>query len=73
VKRNDEQYAADYAVIEQDLTDAQELEFDAYCGFMADYGIKLRELAAKHPYPDGSFIHLRTYADRYLEGLHADE
>lgn len=73
MKRRDEQYADDYAVIEQDLTEAQELEFGAYCGFMADYGIKLRELAAKHPFPDGAFIHLRTYADDFLDELHAEK
>jgi hypothetical protein len=73
VKRRDEQYAADYAVIEQDLTEAQELEFGAYCGFMADYGIKLRELAAKHSFPDGAFMHLRTYADDFLDRLNAEE
>jgi hypothetical protein len=70
VKKNDEQYAADYAVIEQDLTEAQELEFGPYAGFLADYGLRLRKLAAKHPFPDGAFVHLRTYADHFLDQLH---
>lgn len=73
MNRNDEQYSADYAAIEQDLIAAQELEFGAYAGFLAHYGIKLRGLADKHPFPDGAFIHLRTYADDFLEELHERE
>jgi hypothetical protein len=73
MRRRDEQYAADYAVIEQDLIKAQKLEFGPYAGFLADYGIKLRELAAKHPHPDGAFIHLRTNADEFLEKLHGEK
>lgn len=72
MKRKDEQYAADYAVIEEELTAAQVLEFGPYAGFLADYGLRIRQLAAKHPFPDGAFIHLRGYADEFLEELHRD-
>ncbi|MFE7029463.1 hypothetical protein ACFU9Y_04070 [Streptomyces sp. NPDC057621] len=64
-----EKYTDDYAVIEQDLTEAQALEFNEYCGFLAHYGVKLRELAAKHDYPEGAFEHLRGYADALLDRL----
>ncbi|MFI0939157.1 hypothetical protein [Streptomyces sp. NPDC021020] len=72
MKRDDDRYGADYAVIEGELTGAQSMEFAEYAGFLANYGIRLRELAAKHPFPDGAFIHLRTYADEFLEELHRD-
>jgi hypothetical protein len=72
VKRDDERYAADYAVIEGELTAAQSMEFAEYAGLLANYGLRLRELAAKHPFPDGAFVRLRMYADDFLEELHKD-
>ncbi|MFJ8507718.1 hypothetical protein [Streptomyces avermitilis] len=64
-----EQYAADYAVIEQDLTEAQSLEFGAYVGFLAHYGAKLQELAYKHPDQQEAYRRLLKHSDDFLEGL----
>jgi uncharacterized cupin superfamily protein len=63
------EYAKDFAAIEQDLAEAQSLEFGAYVGFMAHYGVKLRQLAEKHPSPEGAFRHLQAHADEFLERL----
>ncbi|MGW3154019.1 hypothetical protein [Streptomyces sp. NPDC001089] len=65
----EDQYADDRAVIEQDMTAAQELPFEQYAGYLAEYGIKLRELAAKHDYPEGAYRHLLAYSDEVLERI----
>ncbi|MBV9024930.1 MAG: hypothetical protein JO362_14345 [Streptomycetaceae bacterium] len=62
-------YSADHAAIKQDLEQAVQLDFAAYVGFAAHYSARLRELAAKHPHPEGAFLHLRGYADEVLEQL----
>lgn len=72
MKRDDERYAAEYAVIEGELTAAQSMEFAEYAGFLANYGLRLQELAAKHSFPEGTFVRLRMYADEFLEELHRD-
>ncbi|MFE4991410.1 hypothetical protein ACFRH4_08670 [Streptomyces mirabilis] len=65
----DEQYAEDYAAIEQDLTAAQTLEFGAYAGYLAQYGIRLRELAEKHEHPEAAYGRLLQYSDDFLDRL----
>ncbi|MER6112414.1 hypothetical protein [Streptomyces hirsutus] len=65
----EDQYAADKAVIEQDLTQAQSLEFGAYAGYLAHYHRRLHELADKHPDPLMAFRLLQRHADEFLEGL----
>ncbi|MFE6627363.1 hypothetical protein ACFVNB_08965 [Streptomyces rochei] len=64
-----DQYAADFAVIEQDLTEAQSLEFGAYAGYLAHYGSRLHRLAAEHADPMMAFRILQRHADEFLEGL----
>jgi len=65
----DDQYAADYAVIEQDMMAAQDLEFGAYAGYLAEYGIKLRELAARYDDPEMAYRHLLAYSDDVLDRI----
>ncbi|MFD8072172.1 hypothetical protein ACFV3E_05915 [Streptomyces sp. NPDC059718] len=63
-------YAADEAVVEQELTGTQALEFGEYCGFMAHYGARLYELAANHECPETAFKHLQAHAEAFLDRLH---
>ncbi|MFF3558955.1 hypothetical protein ACFYXS_02785 [Streptomyces sp. NPDC002574] len=71
-EQSEAQYLEDYRTIEQELTAAQEKEFGAYVGWINAYGIRLRELAEKHPYPEGAFQHLQAYADSFLDRLHGN-
>ncbi|MDC2953372.1 hypothetical protein PO587_02760 [Streptomyces gilvifuscus] len=66
---SDDPYAEDRAVVAQELTDAQELDFNEYVGFMAEYGIRLRELSRKHEDPETAYRHLLKYSDDFLESL----
>ncbi|WP_329151210.1 hypothetical protein OG275_38250 (plasmid) [Streptomyces niveus] len=64
-----DQYAADHAAIRADMEAAVTLDFGQYLGYLANYGAELRKLAAKHPAPEGAFLHLRGYADGILAQL----
>ncbi|MFJ9353744.1 hypothetical protein [Streptomyces mirabilis] len=63
------QYAEDFAAIEQDLTEAQSLDFASYCGYLAHYGERLTELAYKHPDQQEAYRRLLKHSDDFLEGL----
>ncbi|MGW2255092.1 hypothetical protein ACWCXH_33645 [Kitasatospora sp. NPDC001660] len=69
----DDQYAADRAVVEADMRAAQLLPFDAYAGFLAQYGTKLRQLAEKHSAPEAAYLVLRDHADAVLAQLNGDD
>lgn len=50
---DEDQYAAEEAVIERELTEAQFLEFDDYAGFLAHYGARIWEFR-RHDYREAA-------------------
>lgn len=60
-------YAEDEATIERELTEAQLLGFNEYVGFMAEYGVRLRELSRKYEDPEMAYRYLLRYSDDFLE------
>lgn len=64
---HEDAYAEDKATIARELTEAQSLEFGAYAGYLADYGIRLRELSRQYPDPELAYQHLLKYSDNFLE------
>lgn len=65
----DDRYAAEEAEIERDLTEAQFLEFNEYCGYLAHYGARIWELARRHDNPEIAHRHLMKYSDDFLESF----
>ncbi|MFJ3665055.1 hypothetical protein ACIPSE_01225 [Streptomyces sp. NPDC090106] len=68
----DDRYAAEEAVIERELTEAQHLEFNEYCGFLANYGARIWELARRHENPELVHGHLMRYSDDFLENFNEE-
>ncbi|KAA0924262.1 hypothetical protein [Streptomyces apricus] len=68
----EDQYAAEEAVIERELTEAQFLEFDDYVGFLAHYGARIWELARRHDHPEIAHRHLMKYSDDFLESFNEE-
>ncbi|MFI1409396.1 hypothetical protein ACH4Y0_05620 [Streptomyces sp. NPDC020707] len=69
---DEDQYAAEEAVIERELTEARLTEFNDYVGFLAHYGARIWELARRHDYPEAAHRHLMKYSDDFLESFNEE-
>lgn len=58
--------------ITADMQHAATLPFDELCGYMANYGAKLRRMAADYDHPDIAYRHLAHHADTAYDQATAD-
>ncbi|SNS49992.1 hypothetical protein [Actinacidiphila glaucinigra] len=68
-----EDFAAEKAVITEDMHRAQSLTFGPYLAFMANYGRIIRVMADAYESHEVAYGILQRHADAVLDEIHAEE